>query len=474
MRRFFSWLFLICVTGFVTAQNEMDFVRVYTHNNTYSFLCESLDSITHDGNNNVIFNHDELRNSFAIADIDSISFEQNLNYLCVINSVDDYWNHIIYDNQNNYVCVKKYNVDSKYAIGFFDNSETAISLDSASNIVSVETENLRSVIDYMGDTIVINTVSDGIETNDTIYIGNLPLQNKTRKRASANVNTGLSSYLVNYYADKSVPGLSNLVGFLRATDDMSHQEKLNYIVDMYDNWDSYLAEYLLGLNPSGLSIPQDIWQKILDRLKGKIPSCSTGECLSTTDKSAVVQCSDNYVPRGAVCGVMTSSEDETKSTKTGSYNGEREISLTGLTPVTTYNYWAYIEIDGIPTNGEVRNFTTNLPDISGTWNCTEYLSDGSVYETFTVTLNSDGSAEATENYGMFSGTSHGSWSIGSGGHVGVSLIYYSYDTQWAGKSLSGVVDNMNAPSTIEGTSYYYRGHVMGGSAEYTHKLVMTR
>lgn len=92
----------------------------------------------------------------------------------------------------------------------------------------------------------------------------------------------------------------------------------------------------------------------------KKPSCSTGEVVSKTDKSAVVKCS-YYLADGFECGVMVSSDSGSKKFTTSSEDGERSISLSGLTPSTTYNYWAYVLIDGVPENGEVKSFTTKAP-----------------------------------------------------------------------------------------------------------------
>lgn len=208
------------------------------------------------------------------------------------------------------------------------------------------------------------------------------------------------------------------------------------------------------------------------------PSCSTGDVVSKTENSAIVKCYyANVKDDGFECGIVVSGENYTMKITSNSEEGAQEINIFGLEPSTTYNYWAYVDVEGIPITGVPHSFTTNpkeLPDISGAWTCTEYTKDGNVYETFPVILHSDGTAEATEDYGLFSGTSYGAWSINENGEVRVWLSYYDTNTQWAGKSLSGTINNMENPSLIEGTSYWSRGHVMGGSASYENKMIMTR
>lgn len=88
------------------------------------------------------------------------------------------------------------------------------------------------------------------------------------------------------------------------------------------------------------------------------PTCTTGEVVSKKDKSAVVKCSFSGA-EGFECGVMVSSDSGTKKFQTSSEDGERPINLSGLSPATKYNYWAYVLIDGVPENGEVKSFTTN-------------------------------------------------------------------------------------------------------------------
>ena len=88
------------------------------------------------------------------------------------------------------------------------------------------------------------------------------------------------------------------------------------------------------------------------------PSCSTGDLISKTATSAVVNCSYSNV-EGYECGVMISSNNEAMSYPTYCTDGERPINLTGLTPSTTYEYWAFVIADGEAIPGEKKSFTTD-------------------------------------------------------------------------------------------------------------------
>lgn len=200
------------------------------------------------------------------------------------------------------------------------------------------------------------------------------------------------------------------------------------------------------------------------------PTCSTGDVVSKTDKSAVVKCSYSGA-EGFECGVMVSSDNGTKPFPANSEDGEHQINLSGLTPATTYNYWAYVNVDGIPTNGAVKSFTTNPPDISGTWNCTEKNSNGETIATWIFNLNSDGSGSATEGANSYNEVS---WNIGSGGNVGIHVTLYATSHAWGVKEFWGTVDNIYNPSKIEGDARRSNGTEMGGYGEFWSTFVMTR
>lgn len=210
----------------------------------------------------------------------------------------------------------------------------------------------------------------------------------------------------------------------------------------------------------------------------KTPIATTGDYSNVTKNSATVSCTYENVPEGGVCGVeYTWNGGSTKQT-VGSSNGTQSVTLSGLQPGTSYTYCAYIEANGQTYYGGDKTFTTKeqIPDVVGTWQGTQYLLNGNVYETFILTLNADGTAEIDETGEniMNSGVAHGTWSVNANGAVGVSIVYYSTDTQWSTKSFSGTVDNVDSPSRVEGKVYWSRGHVMGGYADYENTFVMTR
>ncbi len=110
------------------------------------------------------------------------------------------------------------------------------------------------------------------------------------------------------------------------------------------------------------------------------PSAITGECINVTDKSAIVRCSYNDV-KDFKCGVTVTGNGKTLDVSTNSSNGEREINISGLSPATTYNYCAYVNVDGEIVNGETKSFTTekeedtpsSKPDLTGLWTFTNEI-----------------------------------------------------------------------------------------------------
>lgn len=201
-------------------------------------------------------------------------------------------------------------------------------------------------------------------------------------------------------------------------------------------------------------------------------SVSTGECVSVTETSAVVKCSYTNVS-GLECGVYISSDDETKMFTTSSMDGEREINLSGLRPATIYNYWAFVNVDGVPINGPIKSFTTALPDVTGTWNCkeTRYKNNGEAYyTTYTVTLHKDGTV-TTSKYDSFAAAS---WRRSRTGLV-VNIAIISTQYSDAGYTLSITFDDPSNPTSGEGyaESWAYSS-MTGGSSSNSCKLEMSK
>lgn len=206
------------------------------------------------------------------------------------------------------------------------------------------------------------------------------------------------------------------------------------------------------------------------------PIATTGESSNIKYNSAIVSCTFSNVPEGAICGVEYTWNGGSMSRSVGTTNGNVAISLTDLKSSTEYTYCAYIEVDGKTFYGEDKTFTTlaEIPDLSGTWNCTIYKEDGSVLESPTITLTSNGRA-TQKGSSSVPESETGSWSITSEGKVGIAFSWaggsWSHPVYF-GESWSGVVNSMSSPSSIEGT--VWRGRA--GLSEYgtTYKMKMTR
>lgn len=192
----------------------------------------------------------------------------------------------------------------------------------------------------------------------------------------------------------------------------------------------------------------------LQHAKGDAPSCSTISLVSTTDKSAVVKCSYNNIYNGIQCGVMVSSDNATMKVSTSNNDGEREISISGLQPATTYNYWAYIEVNGIPENGEVKSFTTNPPDVSGTWTCTEkyYFAwdknyENPQYKDYPVILGKDGTVSIDGKSDYVSS----SWSYGANGRLTIKVMDMATSDFNSGFDINLTADEAKNPKKFTGT-----------------------
>ena len=171
MKKIIILLLLNFLCGVLASQNTIDFVKIYTNNEILDIAYETIDSITHNNSENITIYCDNIHYLFAVETIDSICFWKKRNYLCVIDSIDLYWNRLIYENDSNYASVKYYNERSTYAIGFFNNQEITISIDSAQNITSVATKDKYATIDYYADTIVVSIYVSNVLNNYNILHG---------------------------------------------------------------------------------------------------------------------------------------------------------------------------------------------------------------------------------------------------------------------------------------------------------------
>ena len=91
------------------------------------------------------------------------------------------------------------------------------------------------------------------------------------------------------------------------------------------------------------------------------PRAITGDKISEEQTSAVVKCKyEDYVFWDAICGIEYVHDGSMPQYKINSPADENAISitLTGLTPNTTYQYRAYFEVKGKKEYGEYKSFKT--------------------------------------------------------------------------------------------------------------------
>lgn len=101
------------------------------------------------------------------------------------------------------------------------------------------------------------------------------------------------------------------------------------------------------------------------------PTVHTGSSQTTSENSVEVSGTFYDVPDGAECGIVYSwSGGQSYKTFSDIQDGVHYVSLTDLQPNTTYQYSAYVKIDGFYVQAdEIEEFTTqgDAPDLSGEW-----------------------------------------------------------------------------------------------------------
>ena len=202
------------------------------------------------------------------------------------------------------------------------------------------------------------------------------------------------------------------------------------------------------------------------------PSASTGELVSKTKNSAVVKCSFQDV-KGYECGVIVYNDEGEYSTfSTSSTEGEREIQITGLSPLTLYYYNAYVMVDGQIKSSVPQSFVTDGPNISGTWNCTRYPAPGSTDkpESYRITLHPEGGVSCS----LYDHLEGGSWSLGAKGVVSIGVMTIATNTANAGTNWDGTLNNLDDANVIEGYVYNWNFNQVGYFQHDSFKFVMTR
>lgn len=185
------------------------------------------------------------------------------------------------------------------------------------------------------------------------------------------------------------------------------------------------------------------------------PACSIEEAYAITDKSATVDCHFSDLPEGANCYIeVSSSESGILEYSCSAIEGVQSIQLSGLKPITTYVCQPIVEFNGVEyKDGNSIKFTTEMPDISGAWNCTEewyYAWDKQYehpqYKTYSIVLNEDGTIikDGKSDYVK------SSWGYTKEGNLKIAVTEMATNSYIGGFDLSCTADNANNPKKFTG------------------------
>lgn len=238
-----------------------------------------------------------------------------------------------------------------------------------------------------------------------------------------------------------------------------------------DTWYCYYLKYICTVDKLKLEFTSETAN--FETLK---PYAYTGKAHDITSDSAIVDCEFKNA-EGLYCCIYYSADLAGGGNVQGvasASNGKQTISLSGLTPSTTYSYYAVVKYGDKEYRGQTRSFTTSPPDISGTWTCNEYSNTtGEISNTYNITLNKDGTAKSTKT----GDDVNGHWTLSSSGVVDISItraIDHYYYIHYTGHEWYGKVDNIYNPTKITGTfstwNYNGNGYFDGPSR----KMEMTR
>lgn len=211
--------------------------------------------------------------------------------------------------------------------------------------------------------------------------------------------------------------------------------------------------------------------------------CSILSVENVADNSADIKCSFSEVPDNAnnyvyVKNIETGSMQRVSARK---ILGEQTINVGGLEPCTKYEAYCVIYVNGQTfLSRETKTFTTNPPDISGTWTCVEtYYKNGNYsnpqYRTYTIVLNKNGKAEVNngEDFSSWEAFDGWSWEL-YGNTLQMQCTLIATQTQNTGEKIKGTVDNLNDPKKITGRRFNWNFNQYGYFESDGWEIVMTR
>lgn len=193
------------------------------------------------------------------------------------------------------------------------------------------------------------------------------------------------------------------------------------------------------------------------------PGSTIGEAYDVKDKSAKVDCQFSDLPDGATCYVNVYGDSGIRRESCSATEDKQFISLSGLKPCNLYICQPVVEYNGNKYESDKSiNFTTNPPDISGTWSCkeTHYDKAGNPkYTTYSVTLNENGSVQLSNYDNLVSG----GWGISCDGSVNINVITLATQSFVGQLIWKGKIDNLENPTKITGVTHGENWNTVIGS-----------
>ena len=197
-----------------------------------------------------------------------------------------------------------------------------------------------------------------------------------------------------------------------------------------------------------------------------------------TTTSAIVKCQFSNVGSGVECGIIVKGEDgSSKTISASNVESEQEVTISGLQPATQYTCTSYVKLThsqgSYYKEGNSLSFTTDLPDVTGTWTCKEkhYKNNGEeYYTTYTVTLHKDGTLTTTKYDSFYAAR----WSRSKTG-LSVRIDLIATQNSNSGYNLSIKFDDPTNPKSGKGYAEQWAFSGMtGASSSHSYELEMTK
>lgn len=170
------------------------------------------------------------------------------------------------------------------------------------------------------------------------------------------------------------------------------------------------------------------------------------------DTSAEIVCTFPQLPPSASLYVILKWGNSENRYNARKVVGPQTVIIEGLLPMTEYTVFTAISLNGTEIiSKESISFTTDIPDITGIWNCQQenwnHLTQQTSYETYSITLHPDKTVSCSKYTDIVSGR----WAYSKDGKLTISIMDMATQTFNSGFDWTFKANDIKNPTKFTGS-----------------------